>query len=82
VISPSSPLCALLAIERARSHERPFANSPRTLDLDLILFGSAVIDDPDLVVPHSRFRERRFVFEPLADVAPDLVDPLSRLTIV
>jgi len=73
---------ALLAIERARGRERPHANAPRTLDLDLVLFGNAVIDDPDLVVPHPRFRERRFVLEPLAAIAPHLIDPVTGLTVV
>jgi len=74
-------LDVLLAIERERARERPFPNAPRTLDLDLILYGDAVIDEPDLVVPHPRFRERRFVLEPLADIAPAFTDPVSGLTI-
>ena len=74
-------LDALLAIERERGRARPYANAPRTLDLDLILFGDSVIDEPGLIVPHPRFRERRFVLEPLAEIAPDLVDPVSGLTI-
>ena len=72
----------LLAIEYARGRERPHANAPRTLDLDLVLFGDAVIDEPDLVVPHPRFRERRFVLEPLAAIAPQAIDPVTRLTVV
>jgi 2-amino-4-hydroxy-6-hydroxymethyldihydropteridine diphosphokinase len=72
---------ALLAIERDRGRERPHANASRTLDLDLVLFGDAVIAQPGLVVPHPRFRERRFVLEPLAEIAPDLVDPVSGDTI-
>jgi 2-amino-4-hydroxy-6-hydroxymethyldihydropteridine diphosphokinase len=74
-------LTALLDIERERGRERPFTNAPRTLDLDLILFGDSTIDEPDLVVPHPRFRERRFVLEPLAEVAPELVDPVTGLTV-
>jgi len=70
-------LDALLAIERERGRERPGPNAPRTLDLDLILVGDLVIDTPGLVVPHPRFRERRFVLEPLAEVAPDLRDPVT-----
>jgi 2-amino-4-hydroxy-6-hydroxymethyldihydropteridine diphosphokinase len=58
------------AIEQERERERPFPHAPRTLDLDLILFGDLVIDEPGLVVPHPRFRERRFVLEPLAEIAP------------
>jgi 2-amino-4-hydroxy-6-hydroxymethyldihydropteridine diphosphokinase len=74
-------LTALLDIERERGRTRPFVNAPRTLDLDLILFGDAVIDEPGLVVPHPRFRERRFVLEPLAEISPELVDPVTGLTV-
>lgn len=70
-------LTALRAIEDARHRQRPYPNAPRTLDLDLILLGDAIIDEPGLVVPHPRFRERRFVLEPLAEIAPDLVDPAT-----
>jgi len=80
-LSARALLDALLAIERERGRERPYANAPRTLDLDLVLFGDVVIQEPDLVVPHPRFRERRFVLEPLAQIAPDLADPVTRLTI-
>ncbi len=71
----------LLAIEQERGRERPYANAPRTLDLDLILFGETVLDEPGLTVPHPRFRARRFVLEPLAEIAPALVDPVSRRTV-
>jgi 2-amino-4-hydroxy-6-hydroxymethyldihydropteridine diphosphokinase len=74
-LSPREVLDALLAIERERGRERPHANAPRTLDLDLILLGDLVIDEPGLSVPHPRFAKRRFVLEPLASIAPDLVDP-------
>ena len=74
-------LDALQAIEQARGRERPYANAPRTLDLDLILMGDVVLEAPGLSVPHPRFRERRFVLEPLAAVAPDLRDPVSGKTV-
>ena len=80
-LSAREVLDALLAIERERDRERPFPHAPRTLDLDLILFGDLVIAEPGLVVPHPRFRERRFVLEPLAEIAPQLVDPVSGSTI-
>jgi 2-amino-4-hydroxy-6-hydroxymethyldihydropteridine diphosphokinase len=70
-------LDALLGVEATRGRERPYPKAPRTLDLDLILYGDAVINEPGLVVPHPRFRERRFVLEPLAEIAPDLHDPVS-----
>jgi 2-amino-4-hydroxy-6-hydroxymethyldihydropteridine diphosphokinase len=76
-LSPRALLDALLDIERARGRERPFVNAPRTLDLDLVLFGDAVVEEPGLTVPHPRFRGRRFVLEPLAEIAPGLVDPVS-----
>jgi 2-amino-4-hydroxy-6-hydroxymethyldihydropteridine diphosphokinase len=77
-MSARALLGELLAIEQERGRERPYANAPRTLDLDLILFGNTVLDEPGLTVPHPRFRERRFVLEPLAEIAPALVDPVSR----
>ena len=80
-LSARALLDALLAIERERGRARPYVNAPRTLDLDLILFGDAVIEESGLVVPHPRFRERRFVLEPLAQIAPDLADPVTRLTV-
>jgi len=71
---------ALLAIERERGRKRPHAGAPRTLDLDLVLFGGETIDQPGLRVPHPRFRGRRFVLEPLAAIAPEMVDPVTGLT--
>ena len=72
---------ALLAIERARGRERPFRNAARTIDLDLILFGTQRIDETGLVVPHPRFRERRFVLAPLDEVGADLQDPVTGVTV-
>ena len=66
-----------MAIEAEGGRTRPRYGAPRTLDLDLILVGDEVIAEPDLQVPHPRFRERRFVLEPLAQIAPDLVDPVT-----
>ena len=80
-LSARALLDALLAIEQEGGRERPYANAPRTLDLDLILLGDVVLEEPGLTVPHPRFRERRFVLEPLAAVAPDLRDPVSGKTI-
>jgi 2-amino-4-hydroxy-6-hydroxymethyldihydropteridine diphosphokinase len=63
----------LQRIENAAGRERPYRNAPRTLDLDLLLFGSARIDSDDLQVPHPRLNERAFVLVPLAEIAPALV---------
>lgn len=80
-LSARALLARLLQIEQALGRTRPSLRAPRTIDLDLILFGDAVLDEPDLQVPHPRFRERAFVLDPLAELAPDLVDPVTGLTI-
>ncbi|HET9195195.1 MAG TPA: 2-amino-4-hydroxy-6-hydroxymethyldihydropteridine diphosphokinase [Vicinamibacterales bacterium] len=72
----------LLAIEQEFGRTRPYGGAPRTLDLDLILYGGMVIDEPGLIVPHPRFRERRFVLEPLAEIAPDWRDPVTGQTVL
>lgn len=71
----------LLEIEAAAGRTRPSPMAPRTLDLDLILFGDKNIEEPGLTVPHPRFRERLFVLEPLAEVAPDWIDPVTGLSV-
>ena len=72
-LSAPALLDALQAIENAAGRERPFPNAPRTLDLDLLLYGDARIDSPRLTVPHPRMQGRAFVLRPLADVAPERV---------
>jgi 2-amino-4-hydroxy-6-hydroxymethyldihydropteridine diphosphokinase len=67
----------LLALERSRGRRRPSFRAPRTLDLDLIFYDGLVIDTPDLTVPHPRFRERRFVLAPLAEIAAAWKDPVT-----
>jgi 2-amino-4-hydroxy-6-hydroxymethyldihydropteridine diphosphokinase len=80
-LSARAVLDALLAVERQFGRERPYTHAPRTIDLDLILYGDSVIDTPGLMVPHPRFRERRFVLQPLAEIAADWVDPVTGKTI-
>jgi 2-amino-4-hydroxy-6-hydroxymethyldihydropteridine diphosphokinase len=81
-LSARALLETLLAVERDLGRERPFPGAPRTLDLDLILYGDSIIDEaPSLIVPHPRFRERRFVLEPLAEIAPDWRDPVTGKTV-
>lgn len=70
-------LAALQAIELAHGRERPYRNAPRTLDLDLLLYGDARIESPTLTVPHPRMGERAFVLVPLVELAPALVSPDS-----
>jgi len=68
-------LAALHAIEQTAGRRRPYRNAPRTLDLDLLLYGQARIASASLTVPHPRMWERAFVLRPLADIAPGLVSP-------
>lgn len=67
-LSPLALLQRLLAIERERGRTRPSLRASRTLDLDLILYGDEVINTPDLIVPHPRYKDRKFVTEPLSEV--------------
>jgi 2-amino-4-hydroxy-6-hydroxymethyldihydropteridine diphosphokinase len=80
-LAPEALWRELQQIEDAAGRARPYVHAPRTLDLDLILFGDIVTDSPALTIPHPRFRERRFVLEPLAEVAPEMRDPVSGLTV-
>lgn len=66
-------LAALQRLELAAGRERPYPNAPRTLDLDLLLYGEARIASPRLSVPHPRMQERAFVLLPLAEIAPERV---------
>jgi 2-amino-4-hydroxy-6-hydroxymethyldihydropteridine diphosphokinase len=68
-------LQALHAIEQAHGRERPYRNAPRTLDLDLLLYGDQTINSPTLSVPHPRMAERAFVLQPLLELAPGIVIP-------
>jgi 2-amino-4-hydroxy-6-hydroxymethyldihydropteridine diphosphokinase len=79
--SAADLLTALLAIERERGRDRPHSGAPRTLDLDLIFYDNQVIDTPGLRVPHPRYRERLFVLQPLAEIAPDWRDPETGETV-
>lgn len=76
-----SLLDALLSIERDLGRERPYPGAARTIDLDVILMGDVVIDEPGVQVPHPRFRQREFVLTPLAEIAPDMRDPVTGFTV-
>lgn len=74
-LPPEDLLQMLFAIEIRHGRVRTTRNAPRTLDLDLLLYGSAIIKTPALTVPHAHMTERAFVLVPLAELAPDLIVP-------
>lgn len=74
-LAPHELLARLQAIEAQHGRARPWHNAPRTLDLDLLLYGEQMIDTPQLEVPHPRMHQRAFVLAPLAECWPDVVVP-------
>jgi 2-amino-4-hydroxy-6-hydroxymethyldihydropteridine diphosphokinase len=75
-LQPAALLQALHAIEAEHGRSRPYRHAPRTLDLDLLLYGQRVSDDPAIRLPHPRLHLRAFALRPLLDLAPALVHPL------
>ena len=71
----------LLTIEKAMGRQRIQKKGPRTIDLDILLFGDEVVDTPGLTIPHPAMQHRRFVLEPLAEIAPDARHPVLRKTV-
>ena len=78
---PMQLLTRVRKIERKLGRKRTVDKGPRSIDIDILLYGESVIDSRDLVVPHPRMAERRFVLQPLADLAPDLRHPVLRRSI-
>lgn len=74
-LAPERLLERIRTIERERGRIRTFPNAPRTLDIDILLFGDRVVDERGLRIPHPRMRERAFVLVPLLELEPGLVDP-------
>jgi len=68
-------LAELQAIEARHGRSRSFANAPRTLDLDLLLFGESTVETAKLAIPHPRMHERAFVLQPLLEIAPEIIVP-------
>jgi 2-amino-4-hydroxy-6-hydroxymethyldihydropteridine diphosphokinase len=79
-LMPRQLLALLQKIEHQMGRKRTVAKGPRVIDLDILLFGSTVVDTPQLTVPHPAMHERRFVLEPLAEIAPDVRHPVFKHT--
>lgn len=80
-LSPHDLLARLLEIERTLGRQRRQKWAPRTIDLDLLLYGEQVVNTPDLKVPHPLMHERDFVLTPLAAIAPDVVHPVLHVSV-
>jgi 2-amino-4-hydroxy-6-hydroxymethyldihydropteridine diphosphokinase len=80
-LAPAELLEALRRIETQMGSEKLIAKGPRLIDMDVLLYGDAVIDTPDLQIPHPRMHLRRFVLEPLAEIAPRARHPISGLSV-
>jgi 2-amino-4-hydroxy-6-hydroxymethyldihydropteridine diphosphokinase len=77
---PRQLLTAILKIEKSMGRQRTRNKGPRIIDIDILLFGSAVIEVQGLTIPHSSMQERRFVLEPLAEIAPKVRHPVLKQT--
>jgi 2-amino-4-hydroxy-6-hydroxymethyldihydropteridine diphosphokinase len=83
-LEPVALMRGLLSIERGMGRERDgaVAKGPRVIDLDLLLYGDVVVETEELTLPHPEMQDRRFVLEPLAEIAPDWVHPVLGVTVV
>jgi len=77
---PRQLIAGILALEQSMGRQRRQKNGPRIIDIDILLFGTSVIDIPSLTVPHPKLHERRFVLEPLAEIAPEVRHPVFKRT--
>lgn len=80
-LMPKLFLAKMLAIEQQMGRRRTQPKGPRTIDIDILLFGNSIISAPQLEIPHPAMHQRRFVLEPLAEIAPDLRHPVFKRTV-
>ena len=78
---PRQLIAAILNLEQGMGRQRKQKKGPRTIDIDVLLFGSSIIEIPSLTIPHPRLHERRFVLEPLAEITPDARHPVFKRTV-
>jgi 2-amino-4-hydroxy-6-hydroxymethyldihydropteridine diphosphokinase len=78
---PKQLLASILDIEKEMGRRRVQKKGPRTLDIDVLLFGNAIIQTKGLIIPHPAMHERRFVLEPLAEIAPEARHPVFKRTV-
>ena len=79
--TPGQLLAGIIGIEEEMGRRRVQKKGPRTIDIDILLFDDAMVDSPELSIPHPAMHERRFVLEPLGEIAPDAVHPVLKETI-
>ena len=77
-LTPHELLAVCRKVEIACGRARTFPNAPRSLDLDILLYGNRIINEKTLIIPHPRLHHRRFVLEPLAEIAPEAMHPLLK----
>jgi len=79
--TPQQLMAAILGIEKEMGRQRLQNKGPRTIDIDILLFGDTILDSPQLTIPHPAMHRRRFVLEPLAEIAPEVLHPVLKKTI-